>query len=832
MKEPVPHIMRNKMSRSASAAVLAGGACVMPLAQAAAQAAPARPHIEEVTVTAQKRSENVRKVPVSVTVLSGRAIKAAHIQNFADLTRAVPNLSFSSQAGEGLSTLELRGVASQAGTATVALYLDDVSLTTRNIYTQGTAEPRFLDISRIEVLRGPQGTLYGASALGGTLKYITNQPQMNVFSGNVFSELAGTLHSGGPNWDEQGVVNIPLVQDKAALRVAAETGGDGGYINNINPATGAVKKAGINSDGFSDAHASLLLQPNDWLTITPSAFWQNFIARDVDAQYLAIPFYETPKRVAEPGHDMMFIPSITANADLDWANLISVTSGYIRSYRRTLDSTIYNNLALYLCDPLNLALTCTDNNGNPFYNPKPGLYKGLNNLPSYTFYDNQTKQFQQEVRLVSKPYEPGGLPFTWLVGLYYSDEYSKATDNETVQGANAAFSAAGANPADPTVISGGAPGFIVHDQVFQGLQSYDTAQYAVFGEATYYPQPNMRATFGARYLYARDSENSNEQYFYSYGLTGPTASTAHFYAFTPKFAFGWDIMPENTIYANISKGYRLGSENRRIAYIPGDANAFGTPSYDLHNLGLTTSPTQYGPDKLWNFEVGDKGRLLGGRVVFSGDLFYILWDNIQQQIPLTTSGLNFETNAGNATNYGLEFEVRGTITDQLTAGVSGSYVHATLDHGVFVGTTQLAGTSNGEFVPGVPMYNVDFNARQDFVVSDAVNGFLNFDLPWIGHSHGQPIAGGSDYERPSYFTLDAAVGFDWRSWEFTIFGKNLTDSKIIIQQPDIQGSGVDAPGTTTPLYGFQYRNNPNLLPNTQGFTLRPLTVGMNASYKF
>jgi hypothetical protein len=130
------------------------------------------------------------------------------------------------------------------------------------------------------------------------------------------------------------------------------------------------------------------------------------------------------------------------------------------------------------------------------------------------------------------------------------------------------------------------------------------------------------------------------------------------------------------------------------------------------------------------------------------------------------------------------------------------------------------------------MYNVDFNARQDFVVSDAVNGFLNFDLPWIGHSHGQPIAGGSDYERPSYFTLDAAVGFDWRSWEFTIFGKNLTDSKIIIQQPDIQGSGVDAPGTTTPLYGFQYRNNPNLLPNTQGFTLRPLTVGMNASYKF
>jgi len=275
MKEPVNLIMRNKIRCSVRAVVLAGGASIAAMAQAAAQTAPppGNTHVEEVTVTAQKRSENVRKVPLSVTVLSGKAIKAAHIQNFADLTRAVPNLSFSSQAGAGLATLELRGVASQAGTATVALYLDDVSLTTRNIYTQGTAEPRFLDISRVEVLRGPQGTLYGASALGGTLKYVTNQPQMDVFGGNIFSELSGTDHANSPNWDEQGVINIPLVDGKAALRVAGETGGDAGYIANINPATGQTIKSGINSNGFNVAHASLLLAPVDWLTVTPSLFW-------------------------------------------------------------------------------------------------------------------------------------------------------------------------------------------------------------------------------------------------------------------------------------------------------------------------------------------------------------------------------------------------------------------------------------------------------------------------------------------------------------------------------------------------------------------------------
>ena len=830
--------MRKYLRRSA-AALLAGGASFIAIAQAGAQTAgtanvvgqptAAAPHVEEVTVTAQKRSENVRKVPVSITVLSGAKIKADHISNFADLTRAVPNLSFSSQAGAGLSTLELRGIASQAGTATVALYLDDVSLTTRNIYTQGTAEPRFLDISRVEVLRGPQGTLYGASALGGTIKYISNQPDPTGFSGNVFSELSGTYH-GGPNWDEQGVLNIPLVDGKAALRVSGETGGDSGYINNINPATGQTIKANINSVGYNDARAAILMQPYDWLTITPQMFWQDTDSRDSDAQYLALPNFQTPKTVAEPGEDKLFVPSVTINADLGWANLISVSSAYSRAFRRTLDSTIYDNLSLYVCDPLNLALTCTDNNGNPVYDAPPGLYKALFNLPSYTYFNNEVRQYQQEFRLVSKPYEPGGLPFTWLVGLYISDEYSKSTDDETVQGANATFARFGADPSNPNVIEGGAPGYIVNDYVYRGFESYDTTQYAVFGEGTYYPLPNMRLTVGGRYLYARDVGATDEELFYSYGLTGPSSSVGRFYAFTPKFAFGWDIAPNNTIYANISKGFRLGSENRAIAYIPSEAGAFGTPSYDLNNLGIHSSPTQYGPDKLWNYEIGDKGRFLGGRLVASADLFYIIWNDIVQDIPLTTSGLDFETNAGNAMSYGAEFELRGNITDSLTAGLSGSYTHATLDDGVHVGNTILEGTFPGEIVPGVPRYNLDLDARQNFDVSETMSGFFSFDIPWVGQSDGEPIAGNADYRRPSYITLDAALGLDYGRWEFTVFGKNLTNNNKIIQEPDIQGSGVDIPGQSGPLYGFNYRGV--LEPNTQGFTLRPLTVGMNASLKF
>ncbi len=799
-------------------------------------------HIEEVVVTAQKRSENVRKVPLSVTVLSGAQIRAAHIQNFADLTRAVPNLSFSSQAGEGLSTLEIRGIASQAGTSTVALYLDDTSLTTRNLSTEGTAEPRFLDISRVEVLRGPQSTLYGASALGGTLRYISNQPKMNVFEGNIFSELSGTYH-GTANWDEQGVLNIPLVHDKLVLRIAGETGGDGGYIADVNPANGAVIKDNINSQGFTVGRGSLLWTPNDWLSVTPSLFFQRAITRDVDAQYLALPNFQTPKTVAEPGRDTLIVPSLTLNADLGFANLIAVTGNYERQFSRTLDSTIYDNLSLYACDPLNDAdgapFCGTDANNNPIYGSPPGLYDALNLLPSQTYYSNTVRQWSEEIRLVSKPYDPDGLPFTWIAGLYYSDEHTTSTDTEFVQGADAAFNRFGVSGNDPTVLGGAFPGGIVNDQVFQGIQSYDTAQYAVFGEGTYYPRPNIRLTVGGRYQYSRDGENSYENYFYDYGNGGPTSSVGHFYAFTPKFAVGWDITPDNTLYANISKGFRLGSENRLIAFVPSDVNANGTPSYDLAKLGLSTSPNSFGPDKLWNYEIGDKARLFGGRLTVNADFFYIMWNDIQTSVPLVTSGDGFETNAGSATSYGGEFEIRGRVTDSLTVGLSGSILNATLDHGVSVNGNLITGTFAGEKIPGVPEYNFVFDAKQNFKVSEAVSGFVSLTPTWVGDSHGDVIAGnlGStdctvdgncvepnpDYKRPGYITLDMAAGLDFGRWEVTVFGRNLTNNNKIIQRPDIQGSASSA-------YGLDYLGS--FVRNAQGFTLRPLTVGMNASMRF
>jgi outer membrane receptor protein involved in Fe transport len=795
-----------------------------PAPASAAPAGGGSGKFEEIVVTSQKRSENVRKVPLSVTVLSGAQIRAAHIENFADLTRSVPNLSFSSQAGEGLSNLEIRGISSSAGTATVALYLDDVSLTTRNLPTEGAVEPRFLDIARLEVLRGPQSTLYGASALGGTLRYISNQPKMDEFEGNVFSELSGTYH-GSVNWDEQGVLNIPLVQNQLVLRIAGETGSDSGYINNVNPATGAAIKEGINSTEFNVGHATLVWTPTDWLTLTPSVFFQDFNQRDSDAQYLDLPHDQTPKLVAEPGRDKLIVPAFTVNADLGFANLIAVTGNYERQFVRTLDSSIYDNLSVYLCSPLDVEVTCTDDNGNPLPNNAPnGLFNALNNRPSETYYSNTVRQWSEEIRLVSKPYVPGeGLPFTWIAGLYYSDEHTTSTDTEFVNGANALFAQYGVTPADPTVIEGGFPGDIVRNEVYQGITSYDTSQYAVFGEGTYYPIPNMRLTVGGRYQYSRDGESTYQNYYYDYGDPGLDTSVGHFYTFLPKFAFGWDITPQNTIYANASKGFRLGSENRRIAYIPSEAGDSGTPSYDLSQLGIHTAPTNFGPDKLWNFEIGDKARLFGGRVTLNADVFYIIWSDIQTEVPLVTSGDEFQTNAGKAHSYGVEFEFTGRVNNDLTVGLSGSALNATLDRGVIVNGTLVQGTYAGERVPGVPNFNFSANVRQNFPVNDKISGFVMVAPDWIGPSLGEVIEGNPDYKRPSYITLDASAGVEFGRWEITVFGRNLTNNNKIIQRPDIQGSA-------SPEYEFDYLGVPTR--NVQGFTLRPLTVGMNAALKF
>ncbi|MBU6259717.1 MAG: TonB-dependent receptor [Burkholderiales bacterium] len=763
---------------------------------AAAASTPAVSGFQRIIVTSQKRKEDVRQVPLAVSVIGGEALADNQVGNFDDLTRNVPNVSFSTQAGAGLGTIEIRGVSSQAGSATVSIYLDDVSLTTRNLYSQGTAEPRFFDIDRVEVLRGPQGTLYGASSLGGTIRFISRQPNLRDFGGTASAEVSSTEH-GGTNYQLEGVVNVPVVKDRLALRVGVQTGHDSGYIDQVDPQTLKVISKGINSTHWDVVKLSAKAQlGQDW-TLTPALFAQDYKSDDIDAAYLAVgsyqpynagtplPMYQTSKIVREPGTDKLTVPSLTLDGDLGFADLTAILSGYQRRFQRIQDGTAVNSSYL----------------GTQVTDPALGAIVGV--LPSLVQLDNKVDQTSLELRLASKDYQPGGTPLTWIGGVFLSQTKTQVYDNEPIVGINAAFKAAGQDITDPNVIAGGFPGDFTGDSSYYSARHYDDKQTSAFGELTYHVSPALRAIAGLRVLSATEHFTREGDYYFAGGpSTALIDSSAH--AVTPRFSLSWDLDPHNTVYANIAKGFRLGAANRPVPLT-------GAVLADLATLHLpATIPAAFKPDSLWSYEVGSKSRLWHNRLSLNASAFYIDWSDIQQDVVLPISGYDFETNVGKATSYGVELEAKLRATEGLTLNASYGWTHATFAEDQPALGFDANGNLNvhkGDPVQGVPTFSSRIGFDYDFAAFAGTDGFLRANAQWTGASHGNFVPGSPDYRRPSYFTVDASTGLTFAGWQATLFVKNLTNTRRAIQQPSIQS-------VTTAYY------------------LRPRTIGLRASTDF
>ncbi len=771
--------------RIAASVPLAAALALLALSAHAQQAAPAVPAasapvtLDAVSITAQKRKEDVRKVPLSVSVVSGDAIQDNHINDLADLSRAVPNLSFSSQGGAGLGTFEMRGVSSQAGSATVSVYLDDVSLTTRNIYSQGTAEPRFFDLERVEVLRGPQGTLYGSSSLGGTIRFISKQPDSNAFSGNGYGEVSTTSH-GGTNYLAQAVLNVPLAKDQVGLRIGVQTGRDSGYIDQVSPSTLGVLDKGINSAHWEVLKLALKAQLAPGWSATPALFYQRYKSDDVDVAFLTVGGYQLPadatppalgkfqtsKTVREPGTDKLAVPSLTVNGDLGFADLTGVLSGYRRRFDRIQDGT-YINVGY-------IASVVTD----------PALGAVVNGLNSAVQLANKTDQSSLELRLASKDYDPARGPLTWVGGLYLARTKTQVIDNEPIFGINAAFTAAGADINDPAQLADSFPGAFTGDSSYYSARHYLDKQYSLFGELTYNVSPSLRGTAGLRVLRATQNFTREGDFYYAGGpSTAAIDSKAH--AVTPRFALSWDASNATTLYGNIAKGFRLGAANRPVPSTP-------LVAQDLADLGLpgTTVPASFQPDSLWSYELGSKSRLFDNRAALNVAIFHIDWKNIQQDVVLPSSGFDFETNVGRAKIDGIEAEGRWRATDALTLSAGASYVRAVFAEDVPALGSDDGGQLNvrkGDAIQGVPKYSARLGAEYRIAATLASDVVLRASGQWTGPSHGTFVRSSSDYKRPGYFSADASVGLNLDRWEFSLFAKNLTNSGKILQRPSIQG---------------------------------------------
>jgi His/Glu/Gln/Arg/opine family amino acid ABC transporter permease subunit len=272
------------------------------------------------------------------------------------------------------------------------------------------------------------------------------------------------------------------------------------------------------------------------------------------------------------------------------------------------------------------------------------------------------------------------------------------------------------------------------------------------------------------------------------------ASSSRDHALTPGFNFTYDVNSANTLYGNISKGYRIGGPNRPV---PASVCAV-----DLAGLGLTAAPGSYKADSLWNYELGTKSLFLDNRLALNLDAFYIKWSQIQQDVYLNSCGYDFFQNVGAARSYGSEAEIRAAVGKGVSVAIAGAYTLAT-----FTEAAPSLGVHAGDPVEGAPVWNGSATVEWRGRLTGELQGFTSLNYRGTGNSHGALSDTNPDYLRPSYGSLNASVGVALRQWEFSLFSQNLTNEQKTIQRPNIQSV-------------------------TEGVTLRPLTIGIAATGRF
>lgn len=781
--------MRGRLNLGAS--LVLGSLCAAPMSALAATdaAVDSAVTVNEVVITAQKRSEDIKSVPISVSVLSGGALQDQRIANFDDLSRAVPGVAFNAVSGEeGRDNVVIRGVSSTSGASTVGFYLDDVSITIPNLFRDGALEPRLPDIDRIEVLRGPQGTLYGDSSEGGTIRYISQTPNMSSYTGVITADASDTQHGAG-NYAASGIVNLPIIRDVFALRASVNYENNSGWINHYDQ-SGTLTGKGVNSENSLTLHLVGKWTPTPNLTVTPSIFYQKVNDADNAAFYPALGLWNQNKEVAEPSHDSMVLASLSVRQHFAFADLTSVTGIFQRDYYRIEDGTYFNSTAFaeFFLDPI-----------YPQYQPVNDSI--IANLPSFVKYDTRYDVFNQELRLSSNDTSWGAKELKWVAGLYYSWQKVHNTDFQRIPGINSTFlSLYGITMEDSLVETYyGGPGVTLFpDDIDESdNRTYQQQQYAAFGQIDYTFLSTWRLGLGARYSLAKEDFVSTEIGFYQIGNISPYYQGASSTAFTPKATLSKDLDADSTVYASAAKGFRLGGPTGPIVYGPTSVCAG-----DFAAIDQTSQPTHFESDSLWTYELGAKNAFFGHRFTINASGFYTDWTNIQQQIYLPTCGYYFTSNVGDARIYGGEIEAAASLTGHLKLTATASANDATITK-----TNNPVDVAVGQHLIDVPDATVTAGAvytaslPDDFILTAIAN------YAYTGHSYGSYQAGNPNYSNPAYGVVNLSLALTRGRYELSIYAKNALDNRTIIQSPEI---------------------------NTviEGYTVHPRTIGLTTKVLF
>jgi iron complex outermembrane receptor protein len=753
------------------AAALAGAGVLNSVGWCAeGEAPPGSAAIEEVVVTAEKRESTVQKTPISITAISGADLQAQGLSSLLSVAQQVPGVSFKT-SGPGQTEFEMRGLTSTGGESpTVGFYLDETALTPPAMAQNGKVviDPNLFDLNRVEILRGPQGTLYGAGSMGGTIKLVTNAPDPKQIAASVQGVGSGT-DGGGFNHTENAMLNLPVLQDIAALRLVVTNKHIQGWIDRdvvspfpleigtgfVGSVRGDVAAAPVvkrvtesNTENLKGGRATLLLQPVEGLSITAGALYQRI--NQSGPNTIDVPpgneVHYQPYDLAEPFKDTFNLQHLDIKYDFEGFQVVSATSSWTRQQNQTQDisEAMQDYIGHFFGDP----------NQFPFSTAAGGLGAGTISEDDYT------RQISEELRVAST----GAGPFQWLAGGYYSTFHATSHVYSFYDGFTALF---GTN------------------NLADNHRLLDVDQYALFGEASYQLPYSLKATVGARYYNFHSNSATSVSGVSANGTSATLYGVAQNSGVSPKVNLAYIPNDNLTVYGTVSKGFRPGGPNSPIP------------------PPCTPAPKQFGPDSVWSYELGEKLKMLDARVSINGDVYYEDWSNIQQQVA-PPCGFKFTTNAGKAKVYGAELEAAVVLLPGLVFSQSVGYTHATNS-----ATVPDAGVKDGDRLLDVPKVTSNTTLTYRYPLAGTLNLIARLNNSYVDSI--QDIT----FKRntlPSYDLVDTRFGVETDRWSAVFFLDNLTNKKALL-------SDTGALSANVPIFERVATNQPR-------------TIGADVSYKF
>ena len=703
--------------------------------------------IEEITVTATRREEKLSDIPYNISAISGEMIEDFQVQSNEELMRAIPGVTMVDQGQRNTGVVNhivIRGlnVSSSAfgdyalsTVPTVSTYVNDTPI---------FANFLIKDLERVEVLRGPQGTLYGSGSLGGTVRYITRRPELGEFGGSVDGFLSSTEGSDGTNWEANAMLNIPI-GETFAVRVLGSKLDYAGIVDAPNlyvldadgiplAPDGPLVNGGVyESQKDLDTvdiefwRVSALWQPNETFSALLTYQQQSDdiggrrqVTKGTDGWGDQYGKYEIGSATREPSSRDLDLIGLEMSLDLGFATLTSSTSQYHHDGQSVSENT--------------------------------GFYAQLNWLSAFYYnyprpmaqairsYDDEA--FVQEFRLVSNT----GGAFDWIAGLFYQDQDKGATQYSQLRGfynwANAAWGCC-----------------VIDDNDFRYDRQENFKDRAAFGELTWNATDRFRLTGGIRYF--DNSYKNNTHMGVGLYTSFHTDDDETFAGSDSDFLFkvnaSWDLNDDNMLYGTISEGYRRGGANA----VPLSGTFAEDPAWQ-----------RFEPDSVTNYEIGLKGFI--SNISYTASLFWIDWSDIQVDTSTPSGGFFAAVNAGEATSKGLELALNGSTNNGFNWGVGYSYVDATLDNQFYdpVGNP-IAGAGPGSKLPGTPKSTFNLSLDKGF----AIGSDLYLTPRVFGYYQSKTentLGGGPRTEQTldgfSLWDISASLGND--RWYATLYVKN------------------------------------------------------------